>query len=350
MRQKINILFTIPNFKTAGSQYVMLSIIRGLEPSKFNLFIAVKDFPEFIPTDIAKDRRLVLSFSTSTYKNVRQLSKILNNNNIDILHSWDYKSDLTEVIACRLIGVKYLFTKKNNSWSKRWKLKSLLANYIAYDNPSMKDRFFNNTMLKSKTTFIPHGVNLNTFCFRPSQKNRNFNICSIGNVVENKNQGQIIEALKYLSKDVHLQIYGNEDKTYRAYLEKLITDYNLQERVHFHGFINNEEIPQILIKQDVFVLASRQEGLPVCLLEALACGLPVLSSDSGGGARYILEDNQGGYIYSSTKDMVEHIKCIQNDEVLYKDLSKSAVKNVSARFSLQNEITAYKNLYLKLYS
>lgn len=350
MQQKINILFTIPNFKTAGSQYVMLSIIRGLDQSKFNIFVAVQDFPELIPIDLPKERQVILDFSRRTFQNARHLSGVLKNNDIDILHSWDYKSDLAEVIACRLSGVKYLYTKKNNSWSKRWKLKSLLANYIAYDNPSMKDKFFSTYMLKSKTTFIPHGVDINKFSSINLEKSKNFNICSIGNIVANKNQEQIIEALKDLSEDVHLQLYGKEDKTYRIHLEKLITANDVNDRVHFHGFINNKVIPQVLSKQDVFVLASHQEGLPVSILEALACGLPVLSSDSGGGARYILGENQGGYIFSSTKEMVDHIKCLQNDKVLYKDLSKSAVKNVSTRFSLESEINAYKKLYLELYT
>lgn len=346
--QSINILFTIPNFKTAGSQYVLMSIIKGLDKSKFNSFIAVENFPETIPDIIPKSNQIHLQYLGKTIKDAFSLYRILRRKNIDILHSWDYKSNIVEALACRKAGVKYIFTKKNNLWSKKWHIKSVLANQIAYDNPDMAERFFKPIYLKKKITFIPHGVNTEKFKPAKNAKNKNFNLCCIGNIVPNKNQSLIIEALTKLPERLKLNLYGREDKNYREHLDALIAENNLQHRVRFMGYIENDTVPKVLAQQDLLVLASQQEGLPVSILEALACGIPVLSSDSGGGASYILENNKGGFIFKSLNQLVEQISLLVKDDELYKTLSEQGILNVSQRFSLQTEINAYKDLYLKM--
>jgi len=344
----INILFTIPNFKTAGSQYVLLSIIKGLDTSQFNIYVAVENHPDSMPSIILKEQQIHLNYSGRTLKDATYLAKILKQNHIDILHSWDYKSEIVEALACRLSRVKYVFTKKNNSWSKKWHLKSVLAHQIAYDNPEMAVRFFNPKYLKNKTSFIPHGVDINKFVPVIKPKGQRFNLCCIGNIVANKNQADILLALSQLPDHIHLNLYGREDKDYRDFLDSILKTKNLQERVHFNGFIKNEDIPAVLNQQDLFVLVSKQEGLPVSILEALACGIPVLSSDSGGGASYILEDDNGGLLFTSVNQLIEHINLLEKDSALYKSFSKKAVRNVRERFSLHKEICAYKDLYLKV--
>jgi glycosyltransferase involved in cell wall biosynthesis len=344
----INILYTIPNFKTAGSQYVLLSILKGLDNAKFNIYVAVENHPELIPPIVPKNNRLHLKYSDKTLKDMTYLSKILKQYEIDILHSWDYKSNIVEALACRLSNKKYVFTKKNNSWSKKWHIKSMLANYIAYDNPDMATRFFKPKYLKNKAKFIPHGVDINKFAPEKKIPKQLFNLCCIGNIVENKNQEVILNALEKLPNNIHLNLYGREDKNYRQKLNSIINAYNLQERVHFNGYVNNKDIPAVLNQQDVFVLASKQEGLPVSILEALSCGVPVLSSDSGGGAAYILKDENGGLIFTSIEELVKQVKLLENNSKLYNAYSKKAVLNVRERFSLQKEINAYKDLYLMM--
>lgn len=348
--KRIKILYTIPNFKTAGSQNVLLSIVRGLDSEKFEVFIAVEKFPELIPNDISVSNQIHIQYIGKLLNDVKQFSRLLKTYQIDVCHSWDYKSNFVEVIACRLRGVKYLYTKKNNAWSKRWFLKSILASHIAYDNPEMKSRFFSSSYLKTKISFIPHGVNLVKFSCEENKPKKTFNLCCIGNIVENKNQAQVIEALIELPDFVHLNLYGKEDGVYKTNLIQFIEKNHLQNRVSFNGFVENDDIPKVLSQQHLFVLASKQEGLPVSILEALACGVPVLSSNSGGGAAYILNEGRDGFIFNSTKDLVEKIKLLINDKMLYQQLRQQGVENVKLRFSLTKEINAYKNLYLKLLS
>ncbi len=348
MDKRIKILYTIPNFKTAGSQYVLLSLFNKIDKTLFDPCICVEKFPENIPNVFPIDRRLTFEFTGNKKKDIIGLRKILKENSIDILHSWDYKSNYLEPLACRFSNVKYLYTKKNNAWSKRWKLKSLLANHIAYDNPEMKKRFFDSFLFGKKITFIPHGVD--TEVFRPLEKmlRQTFNIGCIGNIGINKNQLFIVEALKDLPENVVLHLYGNEEEEYRKLLDKHIFKYNLKNRVQFHGFIENKELPEFFRNLDVFMLASFQEGMPVSILEALACGVPVLSSDSGGGAKYLL-DSESIFSLKDTSELVEKTMKIYNLEEEEREvLAAKRVQTIQENHSLEKEVRAYEALYKKL--
>ncbi len=351
MSNKTRILYTIPNFKTAGSQYVVRSLLERLDKTQYEVFIGVERFPETIPQLVPKENRITFLRTGNWWNDVKSFSKKLKKHHITIVHSWDYKSESIEAMGCKLAQVPYLFTKKNDAWSKRWFLKSVLAKHIAYDNPEMKDRFFSNRLLQNKITFIPHGVD--TTLFKPSlEKGDNtetFTLCSVGNINENKNQLFILEALKALPEYVHFNMFGKADEPYLEKLKKQIHKEGLENRVHIKGFVLNEELPHILQEQDVFVLASKREGLPVSILEALACGIPALSSDSGGGARFIFKDTAKENIFSVNdhKDFIKKLMPFIKDTAYYKRKQRESVQ-IAQQFDVKKEVNAYSKLYKEI--
>lgn len=351
MPKKIRILYTIPNFKTAGSQYVVESLVKGIDKEKFEVFISVEKYLEKTPDILPDNNKLQHQITGSRLKDARFFARLLKQHKIDIVHSWDYKSKFVEVLGSRLGGVKYLYTKKNAAWSKRWFLKSVLSTHIAYDNPEMKQDFFNNFLLQNKVSFIPHGVD--TSLFKPMdlpKKTTIFNICCIGNICENKNQLFLIESLKDLPSSIHLNLYGNADELYLKKIKNRVKQLNLDARVHFKGFVANSKLPEVLNQQDLFVLASKKEGLPVSILEALACGLPVLSSDSGGGAKYIIENENGGFVFnfSNSEKFNKIVKRLFVDKDFYEKKCREAVVVARHKFTLSKEILSYEELYEKI--
>ncbi|AFL81705.1 glycosyltransferase [Aequorivita sublithincola DSM 14238] len=350
MRKQIKILYTIPNFKTAGSQYVLLSLFRNIDRTVFDPYICIEKFPETIPKDIPEKRRLLFKWKGSKFQDVLGFRRFLKENEIDIVHSWDYKSNYLEVLSCRLANVKYLYTKKNNAWSKRWQLKSWLANYIAYDNPEMKDRFFKSLLFRNKISFIPHGVDTNIFKPLGKVSHQNFNIGCIGNIGANKNQLFVINALKGLPENMELHLYGDEEAKYRELLDAYLKDNDLANRVNFHGFIENKNIPSIFQSLDLFILPSIQEGLPVSILEAMACGVPVLSSDSGGGAKYLL-DAKNIFDLNRPAELIQKImKIYKLQERERAVLIEKGIQNIAKKHTLQMEVDNYERLYKTIIS
>lgn len=346
--KKIRVLFTIPNFTTAGSQYVVLSLFKRINKDVFDPFICVEKFPESIPPEIPEDRRLVFSFNKMTLKSLLAFRTLLHQKKIDIVHSWDYKSNYFEAFATRVAGVKYLYTKKNNAWSKRWKLKSTLSNHITYDNPEMKERFFDSILLKNKISFIPHGVNTEVFKPLTSKAHDSFNLICIGHLGVNKNQLFIIKSLSQLSENVVLHLYGKEDIDYREKLETYIKENNLNSRVHFHGYVKNKFLPEVFRNMDVFILPSINEGLPLSILEALSCGILVLSSDSGGGTRYLLDSS---HIFSldNPNELIHRINKFQKMKISKKEqIIQRGRQKVLDHHTIERETLAYENLYKEI--
>lgn len=351
MPKKTRILFTIPNFKTAGSQYVVLSLFRLLDNTRFEPFVSVEKFPEIKPSIIPPNKFLYFPKKGELFKDVLKMCSQLKKNEIDVVHSWDYKSTSVEAIAAKLACKPYLYTKKNDAWSKRWFFKSIISSHVAYDNPEMKKKFFNSFLLKRKITFIPHGVDEKKFRkLGDKDSSAIVKLGCVGNINSNKNQLLIIEGIKSLPENVHLYLYGKADELYLQKIKKDILENKLGHRVHIEGFVNNDELPVILNKLDVIILASKKEGLPVSVLEALACEVPVFASDSGGGTSYIASKGEGLIIFKNNniEDFVNKVLPFVNNVQLRKKVGGKGRDLVKNYFLLKSEVEAYESLYLKL--
>lgn len=351
MAIKKRILFTIPNFDTAGSQYVVSSIINKLDSNLFEIFIVVENKLELIPDIVPNENKVCINYSGNFIKDVLRFSKLLRRLNIDLVHSWDYKSKFVEPFSCRLLSVSYLYTKKNAAWSKRWFLKSLLANSIAYDHPEMKSLFFSHFFFRDKVKFIPHGVDLEKFYpFEIQNRSQDvFKLCCIGNIDENKNQLFILEQLKDLPKSIHLYLYGKAEPEYLIKIKNFIKNESLQGRVHLKDFVANDKLPQLLSNFDLFVLVSKREGLPVSILEALACGVPVICSDSGGGTRYIFKEENGGVVFdlNQPQQFGELILKFFENKTYFYQKKKEAI-TTAKKFDILNEVKVYEFVYQRL--
>ena len=111
-----------------------------------------------------------------------------------------------------------------------------------------------------------------------------FNVVSVGRLQHQKNHELIIRSIKQL-KNTRLYILGQGHL--EEHLKKVILEENLNDHVFLLGFDNNPY--KYLKSADLFVLGSTHEGFPNVLLEAMACGLPILSTDCKSGPDEMME-------------------------------------------------------------
>jgi glycosyltransferase involved in cell wall biosynthesis len=103
----------------------------------------------------------------------------------------------------------------------------------------------------------------------------------VGNLVPVKGIDVLLQACRSLpGENWQLHLVGAGPQ--RAALERQVRSTGLASRVVFHGAVSHEDLPDWFRAADLFVLASRSEGVPNVLLEAMACGLPLVASDVGG--------------------------------------------------------------------
>ncbi len=139
---------------------------------------------------------------------------------------------------------------------------------------------------RPRVTVIPNGVDLDRFCPRDPAAARNrlglaangrF-IGTAGRLVAVKAQADLISALRYLPDDVRAVLVG--DGVERAALEAHAAKIGVADRTVFLG--HRDDLHEVLPAFDVFCLPSLNEGLPRSVIEAQACGVPVVASDVGG--------------------------------------------------------------------
>jgi glycosyltransferase involved in cell wall biosynthesis len=123
-------------------------------------------------------------------------------------------------------------------------------------------------------------------------------ILSIGGLNEGKGHHHVIEILPALRKRHPDLLYvivggGQPGNTYRPVLERMIHDRGLEPHVLLAGERTHDEIPRWMGAADLFCLATRSEGWANVLLEALACGRPVVSTRVGGNAEIVTGDHLG---------------------------------------------------------
>ena len=123
-------------------------------------------------------------------------------------------------------------------------------------------------------------------------------LVSVGGLVERKGFHRVIEVLPSLLKqfaNLRLLIVGGAtaEGNNRAQLEQQVKDLGLQHQVQFLGPQPHDKLAPILSAGDVFVLATGNEGWANVFLEAMACGLPVVTTNVGGNKEVVVTDDYG---------------------------------------------------------
>ncbi|MFZ3041236.1 MAG: glycosyltransferase [Thiobacillus sp.] len=126
-------------------------------------------------------------------------------------------------------------------------------------------------------------------------------LISVGALVERKGMHRVIEVLPALLEphpDLHYLIVGgaSPEGDNHAELTAEVARLGLADRVHFLGALPPDELKWPLSAADVFVLATRNEGWANVFLEAMACGLPVISTDVGGNAEVVCREELGSIV------------------------------------------------------
>ena len=139
---------------------------------------------------------------------------------------------------------------------------------------------------------IPNVVDVETFCSGAPMAHERFRYVTTGRLIPQKRVDWVIEALGVIWKEVpsvELHILG--DGSQKSELERLIVQLGLQDRVILHGMVTRQEMAEIYREADVFVLPSESETFGVAYIEAMAAGLPVISTRCGGPEEFINQRN-----------------------------------------------------------
>ncbi|MBW1816712.1 MAG: glycosyltransferase [Deltaproteobacteria bacterium] len=188
---------------------------------------------------------------------------------------------------------------------------------------------------RKKIVFLPNGVDVESFTpsNQPASKN---NILWIGRMTEEKGLAYMIEAMVEIvdkKPDVKLILVGSGGLEGR--LRRMTVRLGLGTHVSFEGKRPHYEIPNYLRRARLLVLPSLSEGLPVAMLEALSCGIPVVGSRIGGISE-VIKDGETGFLVTpgAPEELSAAIIKLLSEEKLRVEFGGNGIDLMTEKYNL----------------
>ncbi|MDD5020323.1 MAG: glycosyltransferase family 4 protein [Candidatus Omnitrophica bacterium] len=280
---------------------------------------------------------------------VSRMAGLLKKNNIDILHTHNYKSDFLGLLAVKKIGIPIVATL-HGYIGDNFKVRF----YEAIDRSILK--FFSRVVFvdRSLEKWFP-GAKFNYEVINngisaagidePRQEDKIFRVGTVGRLSREKGQGFLIEAFsRFISghPDAELVIVGDGPDSQR--LKSQVSNLGLGKKVIFAGF--QKDVAPYYKKMDVFILPSLLEHCPLSVLEAMSFGKAVAATKVGGVPE-LIRDGETGYVVApgSSEEIYQVLLKLAADSSLRIHLGQSASSFVKKHYSVEKMVESYLRVY-----
>ena len=296
-----------------------------------------------------------------------QLKALIDSEKFDLIHCHTPVGGIITRLAAassrKKNGTKVIYTAHGFHFFKgapliNWLIYFTAEKFCSYFTDTLitinKEDFANaeNKLSAKKVCYVP-GVGVDTDYFVGTRGKReellseisadenSIILLSIGELSDRKNHSVSIKALSQIdNKNLHLVIAGTGEK--RDEFLSLAKELGVDGRVHLLGF--RTDVAELLKSADIFLFPSIQEGLPVALMEAMSCGLPVICSEIRGNTDLI--NDTCGILCPATDDVAFKvaIEKLIGDDALRKSMAEKAFKE-SKKYDIKIIENYMKDIY-----
>lgn len=204
----------------------------------------------------------------------------------------------------------------------------------------------------------PFGVDESLFCPGEKQfRGNEFVIGTVKTLAPKYGVDTLIDAFaivwRTLGKPANLYLEVTGDGPQCRALELKVTELGVADQVRFFGRVTHDSVPDMLRRLDVYVALSREESFGVAILEASACGLPVVVSDADGPAEVVLDGETGVIVPRDRPDLAaKALMQLFNDSGLRERMGQAGRQHVLVNYtwhdSVRRMVDAYKDLISKV--
>ena len=373
---KIKVGYVISSLGCGGVEKYVVDLANRLDCQKFSVVIFTFREGE-LAASVGKDVKIInlgKKRKGNDFLLPFRLGRSLRKENIDVVHSNNWSTFLETVMARRMAavplhihaqhGVEMNDSEAFSNWkrNKRNRIRQICSFFtdrlVAVSKATSTFMCQEWRVSEHNVQLIYNGVDLDLFNIKSSQRNflRNLinikeNDCvigSVGRLMQVKNYPCLVKSFaKCQKKQPRLKLLLVGDGPEKENVQVLTKELNVENNVILLG--RRSDVQELLTVMDIFVLPSFSEGVSLALLEAMACGLPVIATDVGGNPE-VVEHNNCGYLVKSDnpEDMANAINKLISQPEKTRGFANTARKRVETMFSMKTMVTSYENLYLNL--
>ena len=294
---------------------------------------------------------------------INKLVSLIKERDIDIIHTHGYKSDILGVMAARKAGIKCVVTPHGFENARDLKLRLFVwlgckamgfSDKVVPLSPQLMEDTRRMGVKDKNLLYIQNGVDLSEVDEQRKSDNPLKNkdgekrIGFIGQMISRKNIHDILDIFETLSqKHANLRLIFVGDGDQRKELESYAKTLNSNNKIDFLGF--RDDRLQLLQSFDLFVMTSTLEGIPRCLMEACAMGVPVAAYDIPGIDQLITNEDTGLLATLGDKNtLASHWEKLLFDHQTAISLAENARQYVHTHYSAQRMADEYLELFTNL--
>lgn len=305
--------------------------------------------------------QMIVFGNVFSFPMARALKDRVPNADLVLIHSLYQFTSTAAAHYCRKFQVSYVLRPhgildptlaRRRRWFLKWAYIQLFEkrnlNYAAatqYSSRMEEDLARQFMAVKSPNLLIPEGICLDPFSKLPPRGTYRSKypemagktlILHLGRIHQKKGLELLVEAFSRVAgsrDDVHLVLAGSGDEDYVMRIAGMLRDLGASDRATITGQLDDDEKLAVLRDADIFVLPSYGENFGISVVEAMACGLPVLISDKIGIWREIAEAEAGIVTACQPEEIVDAMERLLDDPGLRLTLGRNGKALVDAQFS-----------------
>lgn len=364
MRRRV--LHLIDTGGPGGAETVFRDLVTGLDSARWES-LAVVPVVDWLHGALHTCGVEPLHVSTHGSFDTRYLRRLtaLCRNDVSLIHAHLLTTSVYGAIAGALTGVPVVCTFHGPAdiagGNRLRSLKFRIINnvgraHVAFVSESLRRSFLNAVPLnEARTAVIPNGIQAERFRSAPDPSVRrelvgpgdDLLIGAIGNVRSSKSYDVLLRSaalLRARGAPFRMIIVGQGDGGLMDGLRKLHAELDLGDRVVFTGF--RADIPRIMRSLDIYVSSSTVEGFSLTTVEAMASGVPVVATRSGGPEDIIRDGATGVLVPTrSPEALADALHGLMRDPERRKELAAAASRMAGEQYTIEAMVSGYEALY-----
>ena len=376
--ERVRLLKVVNTFETGGTEGQVMNLMRKLDLDMFDLKVAclenkgslVQEYEKRgIPISEFKIKKL---YSPATFIQIFKMAAFMRENRIQVLHCYNFYAMIIAIPAAKLAGVPVIITSirdrgiylsKAKKIMQKWVCK--MADNILVNADSIQHWLLEEGYSAGKIQVIKNGIDLSLYeAGSENTIRKEFGIPEAAKIVVMiarlnymKGVEDFIRAAKTVNhyhpktyfliigspsiECLHVDESGNSE--YENW-NRLIKRSNMQEKIIFTG--NRPDIPAFLAQASISVLPSHSEGLSNTLLESMAAGVPIVTTNTGGNPELVIDGVNGLLVpVRNPRELAKAVNRILGDNQLAEKFGRASLSRAKQEHSLVNMVSKTAALY-----